>query len=405
VDVLDKIYDQFAPSELDIPRDIDRVDESGILVQSPEVPLSTEVAFALENLLVFYDQLSTQSENSTDVLAKSLTASRRVGDIHFRLGEWENALTAYQRAADNADRINKLVGTPVTQINIEHARVLNGLGQAQRKLRQWKDAAESHGQAILLVDGSDDPEAKFELARGLSMQRPESSELRETQVSRAISTLEGLVNSDEGKPHYSLFLARCLSCKFVPGKTCGTRARAQEILERLVDQYPSSPEYRYELARIYSKNIGCCPESEKMLRKADEVTQLLDVSYPNIPNYVRLKSDIYDSLAKSLRVQGRNDEAEQYYSKAIEKASVLFAQESDSHWNGNRLAGLHMRRSEVLLEIDDPIGARQSLELAIEILERLASDVSNTSTYDRSNDLLNDARRRISCLEFLTDRA
>jgi tetratricopeptide (TPR) repeat protein len=218
-------------------------------------------------------------------------------------------------------------------------------------------------------------------------------------MTRAISTLEDLVNSDQGKPHYSLFLARCLSCRFVPGKKCETRARAQEILERLVEKYPSSPDYRYELGCIYSKNIGCCPESEQMLRKADEVTRLLDVSYPNIPTYVKLKSHIYYSLAKSLRVQGRLEEAEQYYSRAIEKAQVLLALESSSPWHGNRLASFHIRRSEVLLELDDPNGARQSLGQAIGILEPLASDIENAS-FDRSSELLNDARRRISCLEF-----
>ena len=128
-------------------------------------------------------------------------------------------------------------------------------------------------------------------------------------------------------------------------------------------------------------------------RLADQATQPFDFGYEEVPRYVELKADIFQRLAKALHAKTQPVAAAEYYQKAIDKELLLY--NSDKLLNqrprhGNRLAQFYIRRAKTLEGVDVE-AARRDLQLAIEILMPLTSDVTNDSV-TKSSELLTQAQ-------------
>ena len=169
VRALDEIYGQLAPTQLRIPPSNGSSDEDvqSSLQGTAEQPLSQEVALLLENLLHFYDELSHQTGDTGSVATKSIVATRKVGDIRRRLGEFERARIAYGNAIERIEQLAvKTKTTPL--VRLELARSKNGLGIVLHELRSFEDAGRAHRDAIDELNAtSADASEQFELARSL----------------------------------------------------------------------------------------------------------------------------------------------------------------------------------------------------------------------------------------------
>jgi len=108
VQVLDRIYERFAPPYFDttfVPAGLRSDDNAEV-----KPILSEGAAAVLEDLLAFYDQLAESGEDDSQYREKVALANRRVGDIRHHLGQCEEAEAAYQRALDLYRQIGQSSG-------------------------------------------------------------------------------------------------------------------------------------------------------------------------------------------------------------------------------------------------------------------------------------------------------
>jgi tetratricopeptide (TPR) repeat protein len=98
VQVLDRIYERFAPPDLGTAMNPADPGFEGNWEVKPM--LSEGAAAALEDLLVFYDRLAESGGEDAPYREKVALANRRVGDIRHHLAQFEQAAKAYERALE-----------------------------------------------------------------------------------------------------------------------------------------------------------------------------------------------------------------------------------------------------------------------------------------------------------------
>jgi len=262
-EALDRIVARFAPRRTvsSEPFTVE-TDEGEQLEMDAHPVLSNEAAVLLQELLIFYDRLAEQGDNTSAYQRRIAEANRRVGDIQQRLGRLEQAESAYRRAI-------QIFGTIVKQSRHDSrtatqlASVHNELGKIMRMTRRGDEAHEAFEQSreILepLVERSAAADPRYELARTYYLQsmswlgRPPSTESRRrgsegthsrTNPSRGGRTAEGERGWTERNvrrpPEVNPFERQ--SAKL---------AQAIELLEPLTVEYPSVPDYHQLLAMLY----------------------------------------------------------------------------------------------------------------------------------------------------------
>lgn len=172
LEVIDKIYDQFAPYRTMTAADLE-LDENE--QETPFAPpaqpvLSDDVATLLENMLGFYARLAEQQGiDETTFRGRVAGANGRVGDIRQRLGDFDRAADAYQRALDIYRRLETADTTDVA-VAQERARMHNELGNVYRRSRRWRAAYQAYADALKILQPlarapSSGSGLQFELAR------------------------------------------------------------------------------------------------------------------------------------------------------------------------------------------------------------------------------------------------
>ncbi len=160
LDVLDRIYTQFAPARFDDGMNLTVEDSEGNEIEIPAQPaLSRETAALLDSLLVFYDRLAEQGGDDAKLRQKRASANHRVGTIQQYLGQFEQAEAAYLRALD-------IFGDQGT----ETAKIYNELGRLYRTTTRPDEGFAAHRKALSLLEKSATEadrtfETRFELAR------------------------------------------------------------------------------------------------------------------------------------------------------------------------------------------------------------------------------------------------
>ncbi len=411
VQVLEKIYTQFAPEPVDLQEQSPgEISEDEPSVAASQLPLSPNVARLLESLLQFYDQLSVQSEGNEVVLMKSIVANRRVGDIHHRLGEGDKALAAYERGIK---RIRETRGniSQWSSLDLELARLHNRVGIVLGHTRRHDEAVVAHRQSLRLLESGDlNAPAQFELARSLHLLHMAERRCQWTKkhrkrrgvdadgahqhlLTRAEALLKSLVEEHPTVPDYRLQLARCYRARseqtWQGSGTAGFQ-QAVEILEQLVRELPDVPDYRFELGDVYSSmvirelyslgwrrtewTVEVLQNAEEHLLSALDVTNDLDLTHPNIPQYLMLKSRLHHTYAKVLKESDRLTDAERQYRRAIEKQRLVVRHASDGHHHEIFLARYRLELAELQFELDQTEDAESTLEAFTNELEALLDD-------------------------------
>lgn len=320
LEALDKIYGRFSPNRLIEPTQLTVEIEDGESMAVPAQPvLSRETAALLEDILEFYDELSTQDSDNVELRTEAAKANRRVGDIQQRLGDFDAAIKAYQRAVKTYQAMvrDSEKQDPYT---IEIAHIHNEMGNVYRLWQRPDDARRSYRTALELLRAAETdnatPEAWFELARtyyflakrnlpGPNARRhgppsarpgwqgsgppphsrpirgkgsrnrdgrlavrhrppplPEASRLPAEniqQLNHAITLLTKLQKESSNHPEYRYLLALCHREREDRGDTEGGET-AIRILTDLSQEYPLIADYRYELsetlARLNSRAVG-----------------------------------------------------------------------------------------------------------------------------------------------------
>jgi len=388
---VDTIFEQFAPKRVISMSDLTVESTDGAEIDVPIQPvLSKEAASLLEHMLVFYDRLAEQGGDDAQLRQRVAEANRRIGDIHQRLGHFQEAEIAYTKALGAFQQLfgdirsDRELQLEIIGIHHEVATTLWAAGEPD----EGRDSC-SKALAILEAVPSElslSPGYRYALARTYFLlgrgagpaqlprppdrhppgppsqgpgprarrddpaarerqreRAPEQRGPRHDQADRvanlekAIEVLEELVAEYPSIPDYRHLLARCfreMPPRRPPGdreRDLDGRERATEILQQLVEDFPEVPEYRHDLSENYAMLDFGGPilgreglsVAEERLQTALGISEELVAEHPNIPNYVVSQVHIHHKLADILRRSDQLDAAEPELRKALALQSSL----------------------------------------------------------------------------------
>lgn len=126
--------------------------------------LTKDAAEMLERLLPIFDRLATMEDQSPAVRLRSITARKRVGDIHQRLGNFTEAIDAYRKAIFEYQQLST---SDVTEHQMRIAGLYNDIGSSELMLGHTDAAVASHESALLqfqALPDQDSDEMRYRLA-------------------------------------------------------------------------------------------------------------------------------------------------------------------------------------------------------------------------------------------------
>jgi serine/threonine protein kinase len=383
-EALDRVFSRLGPSRV-VLSNLTVGGTEGASIQVVGQPaISQETAALLEEMLPFYDRLAEQTGDDVGLQRRAAGARRRIGDIRQRLGQYDQAIAAYRRAIEMYGTLAREQPSDQT-LTVSMAEAYNEVGKTCLLMRRAADAQQAHRHALDLLEatGATSPAAaRFELARthfflgqrvpsepgakppgpghGPPPQegppdRPPSDvrpppenrpppprsepdsdpgrEIRDQHLERAIALLTALNQEQPKNPDYRHLLALCYrELVAPPGQgRLNTAAKAIEILEGLVQDFPQIADYRLDLCETYAAvetmepglPQRVLPVMEERLRKAMTLSQQLTAQHPNVPEYLASQARIYHRLGEVFRTMHRLDDAEDSDRKALDIQTQL----------------------------------------------------------------------------------
>ncbi len=445
LDAMNRIYDRFAPSRIVVTPGLpaESTAEDGINLP-PQPVLSPEAVPLLQELLGFYEQLAREVGDHSRLQPQAAEANQRIGDIRQRLGQLEPAIAAYRKAAELYGRLT--AETPDEAVRIKAARTHNELGRVLRTLQRGDEAREAHARALTtLADAGRDsaarPEYRFELARtyyfqslpegmgkprgpdhdrpggpggfgpggpggphdfggghprgpdrggprppGLGRDGPPPPPREGGRASqRAIGLLEDLVKEHPSVPEYRHLLACCYRDappdRQPPGPGAGNAnaGLALQLLRQLVKDFPKVPDFRHDLCETLSR-VGysgrpLSPESaeaaQTLLKEAIELSSALAAEYPDVPQYTGSQAVAQEKRGLVFQQLKQSRESEKSLRKAVALQSKLARQHPEVVAYHFSLSLMELSLGRMLYEGGNWKDARTNLEASVKRLETL----------------------------------
>jgi serine/threonine protein kinase len=428
LEALNRTYERFAPTRL-VATAPTANDEGIELPAQPALP--PEAVHLLEDLLRAYERIARSAGEFPGLQARAAEANQRIGDICQRLGRLEDAVTAYRMAIDLYQRPQ--ADSDENDVRIRLARACNELGLTLRTLQRNEEARSMHERAIQSLTTApaslaDRPECRYELARsyyslarrdlflspggpppGLPPDGPRPPgdpgrgplgrgrdrfgfpgpppgfrpEPRNEQAGRkAVVVLEQLVTEYPTVPEYRHLLACCYrdSPPERPGpghqSTGSNSEKAATLLRQLVKEHPKVPDYLYDLCETLDRpampgpfrNADSTGQSTERIREAVTLSGELLALYANVPAYAAAHARYLNHLGMVNYRNGTFDEAEKLHRKAQRIQMKLVKQYPEvvayGIWLSNIESGLGR-----------DLAARGNLKDARERLENAASRI------------------------------
>jgi eukaryotic-like serine/threonine-protein kinase len=430
---LENVFRHLVPDQIGQTRAITIASADGSSAPSSgaQPVVSPETAALLEDLRNVYDELGSAGGTSISLSTESARATRRLGDIYQRLGNYDRADAAYRSALDKFSSLSQ--NDTTGQARLEIARLHNDLGSIYGRKGEADQSRVEHQQALAILQGrlgagsAAGPDQRFELARTYFLlgrgpdqnsnpsvpesrrppgppldDGPPGPEFDEQNGSRterrppragdpedlklAIAILEPLVKEDPKNPSNRYLLAQCYREEIGPaGGPLPEIDKAEQLLRALVADFPNVADYRFELADTCSmldvRNLP--PEdfrrAELRLRSALEQSADLVDGHPYAPDYIGLHVHILHKLARILRDtppnrteddRARMDEAGQLYQEAIRRQATLVKRFPEDVADRFWLASIRTSAAQFLLERRQPAEARTILETAASETEK-----------------------------------
>ena len=354
--------------------------------------VSPEAAAILQDLVRFYERFATENVGDPRLQQGAAQALRLVGSIRFRLAEYPAAEIAFRRAAELLRELEQ---------PLELAQVHNDLGVVLRSSGRLPAARIEHERAAQLLTGDDDPAARLELARAYNLQGVvELRTLRFAQAEKsqraALKLLEQLVGEESENPAYRHTLARVyndLSIALLPrdrAESLKARNQAQTLLEKLVAEFPSVPEYQADLIELL---IGTAPrptflirprvELESRYQQAVRLAENLAGKNPNTPDYQALYARARTRLGQIQLQGGKISEALDNLQRSVELHASLVRRYPS-------VPIYQMTNFEARLTLGEVLRQKGDLASAEKVLRELKQDVqklpslSQRSVFGRS---------------------
>jgi serine/threonine protein kinase/Flp pilus assembly protein TadD len=310
--------------------------------------------FLLE-ALQYYEEFAAEQDADPAVRHQAGVASRRVGDIQFRLGKPAEAEAAYARAIS---------------IQAELAARFPAVTEYRYEL-----AASQTNRGALLLEIGRSAEAEQALRRALPVQ-------------------EQLASDSPTEPHHRRSLAgtwnnlgMVLAATRRPQEAEHAFHQAAGLLEELTAETPANPKYRQELANS-ANNLGLLlaargrpQEAEQSYRRALALREKLLEEFPTVPRYRRDLASTKNDLAGLFQSRGRPREAEQAWREALPLLERLVAEFPVATDYRLRLAGTRNNLAILLRECGRYAEAEQAYRQALADQERLAAESPGMSRF------------------------
>jgi tetratricopeptide (TPR) repeat protein len=286
--------------------------------------VSPDVAAILQNLLKFYDQFGERNRLDPRLQREIAKAYRRVGDIEQRLGQFENAESAYRHALTIYERYAGAYGNPID--TREMAVLENDLGLVLQMIGRLGSAERMHSRALrTLLPHSESAAARSELARTHTILGSLHDKLgfpgSEASHRSAMKLINELISDDPFNPDYQLALARChrnlcivLSRKGKRDQAIAAQDKAVTILDKLVITHSAVPDYRCELGEVLMLSFLVWQggplrdaEADRRLARAVDLTKELAADFPTVPQYQALRVRALQRYGESRQAAGQDD--------------------------------------------------------------------------------------------------
>ena len=404
-DVFARISGTAGPHTLNGPSDSVWLGDTG------NFPLTKKDASVLEGLLKFYEQFAQKNRNNAQWQYDTAKAYRRVGDIQQRLGRLDKASEAYQRSLKAYEHLPEN-SIHESEHTVELAATHNQLGNIAIAADQFDDASKqfNHARQLLTADADAAASAngRYELAkvyRSLGLLAIIKDHLRlpsnlrsqeiaeaEATIRQAIRILSDLDKENPSKGIYRMALAECHVhlCglyRLTEHKDEASRHKkeATGILEQLLVESPSNPEYRHVLARLYVIMSGApfadhSDMSIKSLQQAAVVMEEVVASHPDVSDYRGTLAFLYGAIAE---VQLRDNENNAAGEKSLKRSIELLTRLNKESLQQARYRGLLAKFLYTLAVLQNhqgqPQAAKESLERIVDLIGATASGDSTSS--------------------------
>tara|TARA_R110002072_G_scaffold303036_1_gene491661 strand:+ start:7140 stop:10337 length:3198 start_codon:yes stop_codon:yes gene_type:complete len=430
--------------------------------------LTAADADLLETLLTFFDDFAGQ--NQTDLRLQSASARKRVGDIQQRLGRFSEAEATYRQSLEAFETLSSQKPND-SQLIITRARIHNEIAiAASRRGTMW-GAVDEHNRARSLLQETagvmDTANGKLELARTLGLlttissrsgmsalmsltrndpssgrppsdgrsrgdnrrerrpndqpgdrpsgnsrpdqersgqDRPDGgrrgsgpsgssrngfrnwSEMFRASSDQSLALLNELLEQEPSRPDYRLELAiawrnRATVARIINDPEMGKVAIASAIqhLDELARDFPEDPVYRFELADTLCLRPSRNPDNEAVdeflqrIRRAIVLCEDLVERYPNVPEYQALMGTSLTHQATLLHQQQNFGLAAESFLQAIELQQPLAEQFATVSLYQVAYIQSLWGLSEISIAQNEPGAAIGYLETAIDRLQILST--------------------------------
>jgi serine/threonine protein kinase len=389
---LDRIFEQFAPDRSAPAASLTIEEGESEPIEVPLQPvLSRSAASLLEHLLEFYDRLAEQGGDDPKLRRKVAEANRRVGDIRQRLGNHEEAETAYRRALEVYGALEER-SPGDAKIRIETARILNELGTISRAME--KSGRAFHEKALELLSGpsmtAESERFRYELARtnyflgkrpgpgeGFPILSPRPGDGPDGRKGRSRPPGQDRGESpgqDRGEsPGQDRGESPRQDRGESPGQDRGDDPRPDRGDGNLKRDPPRGPRER-------GRGLEGANES---LDKAIAILEPLILENPRAPDYQQLLALVYreKSFIKPAPGVEPNREA---FGRAVEILEKLVADHPESPDYRYDLSKMYSAAAGPFARPETPAGLVESLRKALEISEALTAEHPQVPNYTAS---------------------
>ena len=341
----------------------------------------------LRQALESYEAFSRDTGQEEKSRAGVAAASRRVGDIRYKLGQASEAEQAYRRSVDHYARLAAdFPETPEYRHGLAMSQ--NDLGALLYVNGRVEDAESTWRNALTISKGlagtvRDLPESRLTLARtynrlGILLEETSRPKEAESAYRSALVIQQKLVADFATVPEHRDELARLhnnlgIVLKRTDRPKEAERAYRDAIAARqqLVTDYPTAPGYRRSLAATRSNlgnlfmETGRLKEAESCYRDALAIERQLAADFPSAPIYRHALSLSHYNVGEVTQKTNRPKEAESAYHDALAIQKQLVVDFPDVPNYHNDLAGTLVNLGDLLRQSRDYPGARRLYEAAL----------------------------------------
>ncbi len=266
------------------------------------------------------------------------------GAVMRRMGNNESAEKSFEESIDIYQQLAKRFPTK-PKLREELARSLSNLGAQLITDNQINKAEDSLVRAQTILNEltekqSNKAEYQAQLARTLSLlgavRRDKQPKRAEVDYREALKVRKKLADDFPSTPDYRRDLANTYSDLAIllratdrPQKADEMNDEALSILEKTVADFPDLPSYRQELAsRLQNRGVfllarNQLPEAETVLDKSQRMYSALAKKHPKVLDYRKQLGQLLVDVATLKMQQGKLDDANQLFDKAVHDLQKL----------------------------------------------------------------------------------